>query len=382
MPGKIIVLGAGLVGSAIAADLKRSGHDVLTADLEEDALKRLETRHGITTRQADFMDAATLRDLVKGRDLVVGAAPGALGYRLMEQVIRLGKNMVDISFCPEDYLQLDAIARATGVTVVADMGVAPGMCNVILGYHDQQMEVESYKCIVGGLPEKRSWPLEYKSSWSPIDCIEEYTRPARLVRNGKIISLPALSDAELVEFAEVGTLEEWNSDGLRSLLHTMPHIPDMVEKTLRYPGTINYVKALRELGYFSYDKIDVKGQMVRPIDLTAKLLFPLWKLDKGEREFTIMRVIITGKERGKPVAYQYNLFDRYDGETDTLSMSRTTGYTCAGTAELLLDGRIERKGVLAPEMVGGNANHFRYLLDYLSERKVVYRINRTPKEGK
>jgi saccharopine dehydrogenase-like NADP-dependent oxidoreductase len=376
MPGRIIVLGAGLVGSAIAVDLQQSGYDVLSADLDPAALKKLEARNGISTRVADFMQPDVLRELVHDRDLVIGAAPGALGYRLMEQVIRLGKNMVDISFCPEDYLQLDALAKEKGVTVVADMGVAPGMCNAILGFHDRQMEVERYTCIVGGLPFKRTWPLEYKSSWSPIDCIEEYTRPARLVRNGKVITLPALSEAALVEFDEVGTLEEWNSDGLRSLLQTMPHIPDMVEKTLRYPGTINYVKALRDLGYFSYEEIEVKGKMIRPIDLTAKLLFPLWKLEDGEGEFTVMRVTVTGKEAGRPATYRYDLYDTYDEHTGTLSMSRTTGFTCAGTAGLLLKNRITAKGVLAPEMVGGNKDNFHALLAYLAERDVVYKVSR------
>jgi len=376
MPRKIIVLGAGLVGSTIAADLHLSGYDVISADMDPAALKKAESVNGIQTRKADFTQPDVLRELVEDRDLVVGAAPGALGFQLMEQVIRLGKNMVDISFCPEDYLQLDALAKENGVTVVADMGVAPGMCNAILGFHDQQMEVESYKCIVGGLPEKRTWPLEYKSSWSPIDCIEEYTRPARLVRNGKVITLPALSEAALVEFDEVGTLEEWNSDGLRSLLVTMPHIPDMVEKTLRYPGTINYVKALRELGYFSYEKIEVKGELIRPIDLTARLLFPLWKLDEGEAEFTVMRVTIAGREAGRPVTYHYDLYDRYDESTDTLSMSRTTGYTCAGTADLLLKNRITSRGVLAPEMIGRNEADFRSLMDYLAARGVMYKVSR------
>ncbi|MDF1572669.1 MAG: saccharopine dehydrogenase C-terminal domain-containing protein [Bacteroidales bacterium] len=376
MPGKIIVLGAGLVGSAIAADLHLAGYDVVSADLDPAALKKIESMKGIRTRKADFMQADVLRELVEDKDLVVGAAPGAVGYQLMEQVIRLGKNMVDISFCPEDYLQLDRLAKENGVTVVADMGVAPGMCNAILGFHDRKMEVESYKCIVGGLPVKRTWPLEYKSSWSPIDCIEEYTRPARLVRNGKIITLPALSEAALVEFDEAGTLEEWNSDGLRSLLVTMLHIPDMVEKTLRYPGTINYIKALRELGYFSYEKIEVGGELVRPIDLTAKLLFPLWKLDQGEAEFTVMRVTITGKEAGLPVTYQYDLYDRYDARTDTLSMSRTTGFTCAGTADLVLKNRVTAKGVLAPEVIGGNEADFHHLMDYLAARGVLYRVSK------
>jgi saccharopine dehydrogenase-like NADP-dependent oxidoreductase len=375
MPGRIIVLGAGLVGSAIAVDLHQAGYDVLSADLDPSALKQLEARGMISTRTADFMRPEVLRELVLGADLVIGAAPGALGFQLMEQVIRLGKDMVDISFCPEDYLQLDGLAKEKGVTVVADMGVAPGMCNAILGYHDGQMEVESYTCIVGGLPVKRTWPFEYKSSWSPIDCIEEYVRPARLVRNGKIITLPALSEAALVEFDEVGTLEEWNSDGLRSLLQTMSHIPDMVEKTLRYPGTINYVKALRELGYFSYEEIEVKGKMIRPIDLTAKLLFPLWKLGEGEKEFTVMRVTITGKEAGRHVTYRYDLFDKYDDLSGTLSMSRTTGFTCAGTADLLLKNRITGKGVLAPEMIGANKENFHDLLAYLAARGVIYKVN-------
>lgn len=374
MDQRIVVLGAGIVGSAIAADLARSGYNVTAADLDHGALEKLKQAYDTDTQCVDFTNPGVLKNLLRNADLVIGAAPGALGFALMKEVIRNGKNMVDISFCPEDFLELDQLAKDHGVTVVADMGVAPGMCNAILGFHDQQMTVNRYKCIVGGLPEKRMWPLEYKSSWSPIDCIEEYTRPARMVRGGKIVTRPALSDAELVEFEEVGTLEEWNSDGLRSLLTTMPHIPDMVEKTLRYPGTINYIRALRELGYFSYQEIEVNGKMIRPIDLTAKLLFPLWKLEEGESEFTIMRVTVEGELEGRKSTVQYDLFDRYDPQTDTLSMSRTTGYACTGVAQMLLKGMITAKGVLAPEMVGQNQENFTYLLHHLQERDVIYRV--------
>ncbi|MCA1747071.1 MAG: saccharopine dehydrogenase NADP-binding domain-containing protein, partial [Bacteroidales bacterium] len=352
MSKKIIVLGAGLVGSAIAGDLVRSGYEVTSVDMNGELLGRLKESYAVDTVSADFTDPNVLAGLLSGKDLVIGAAPGAVGFSLMREVILNGKSMVDISFCPEDYLELDPLAKEKGVTVVADMGVAPGMCNTILGYHDKRMRVKSYKCIVGGLPVKRTWPLEYKSSWSPIDCIEEYTRPARLMQEGKVITRAALSDAALVEFDEVGTLEEWNSDGLRSLLTTMPHIPNMVEKTLRYPGTINYLKVLRELGYFSYDEIEVNGKKIKPIELTAKLLFPQWKLEKGEQEYTIMRINITGEEAGEEVEVQYDLYDEYDPETDTFSMARTTGYTCSGVADMILKGMIEQKGVLAPEMVG------------------------------
>jgi len=377
MAQKIIVLGAGIVGSAIAVDLKKNGYELTSVDLDPGNLELLKERHAISTICADFMDPSVLQELVKDKDLVIGAAPGALGYRLMEQVILNAKNMVDISFCPEDYLELDALAKDKGVTIVADMGVAPGMCNAILGFHASKMEVKSYKCIVGGLPVKRTWPLEYKSSWSPIDCIEEYTRPARYMQNGVVVTKAALSDPVLVDFDEVGTLEEWNSDGLRSLLKTMKHIPNMIEKTLRYPGTINYLKALRELGYFSYEAIKVNGTMVRPIDLTAKLLFPLWKLDKGEEEYTIMRVTISGSEKNKPVNFQYDLYDHYSAETETLSMARTTGYTCSGVAVMMLKGMIGTKGVLAPEHIGGNTSNFHYLMNYLEERAVKYRVSKS-----
>ena len=166
---------------------------------------------------------------------------------------------------------------------VMDCGVAPGMGNIILGHHDAQMQITNYECLVGGLPELREWPYQYKAVFSPIDVIEEYIRPARYVQNSELITKEALSDTELIEFEGVGTLESWNSDGLRSLIDTMPHIPNMIEKTLRYPGCVEHLKVLRASGFFSYDEIEVNGQTVRPIDLTAKLLFPKWKLKKEKR---------------------------------------------------------------------------------------------------
>ena len=117
----------------------------------------------------------------------------------------------------------------------------------------------------------------------------------------------ALSDPELVHFDGVGTLESWNSDGLRSLIKTMPDIPNMIEKTLRYPGCIEYLSVLRESGFFSYEEVDIKGIKVRPIDVTAKLLFPKWKLKPAEEEFTVMRITLSGDENGKAKTYQYNL---------------------------------------------------------------------------
>ncbi|HMQ00455.1 MAG TPA: saccharopine dehydrogenase C-terminal domain-containing protein [Cyclobacteriaceae bacterium] len=372
MQKKIIVLGAGLVGKAIAIDLAKN-FQVSSADINQEALDHL-SKKNINTIKADLRDAEALKKLIAGFDLVIGAVPGFMGFQTAKAVIEAGKNMVDISFFPEDSFELDESAKQHDVTIITDCGVAPGMGNIILGYHNQNMEVKRYECLVGGLPLVREWPYEYKAVFSPIDVIEEYIRPARYIQNGAMVVREALSDAELVHFNGVGTLESWNSDGLRSLIKTMPNIPDMIEKTLRYPGSIEYLRVLRETGYFSYDEVDINGVKIRPIDLTAKLLFPKWKLKPGEEEFTVMRIVIEGEENGKSKTYTYHLHDKYDKATDTLSMARTTGYTCTAAAHLLVSDKFTRKGICPPEYLGENESDFNFILDYLRARGVHYHV--------
>lgn len=369
---KVIVLGAGLVGKAMALDLARS-FDVTATDINDEALKAVEA-HGIKTQKVDFANPATLATVLTPFDLVIGAVPGFLGLQTARTVIEAGKNMVDISFFPEDPFQLDELAKKKNVTIVTDCGVAPGMSNIILGYHNQRMKIDTYECLVGGLPVVREWPYEYKAVFSPIDVIEEYIRPARYVQNGAMVVKEALSDAELVHFPGVGTLESWNSDGLRSLIKTIPNVPNMIEKTLRYPGCIEYLRVLRESGFFSYEEIDVKGVKIRPIDLTAKLLFPKWKLKPGEEEFTVMRIRIDGEEGGKKKSYEYYVHDKTEKSTGTLSMARTTGYTCTAVAHLVANGQYDRKGISPPEFLGESAQNFEFIVNYLKSRGVYYAV--------
>lgn len=371
MKKKIIVLGAGLVGHVMAKDLAKD-FDVTAADINEEALKAVEA-HGVKTLKTDLSDRERLISLVQPFDLVIGSVPGFMGLKNAQTVIEAGKNMVDISFFPEDPFQLDEAAKKKKVTIVTDCGVAPGMGNIILGYHDKRMKIDSYECLVGGLPAVREWPYEYKAVFSPIDVIEEYIRPARYVQNHTMITKEALSDPELVHFDGVGTLESWNSDGLRSLIKTMAHIPNMIEKTLRYPGCIEYLRVLRETGLFSYEEIDVKGVKVKPVDVMAKLLFPKWKLKPGEEEFTVMRIRMEGTEDGKPKKYEYNLLDRTEKSTGTLSMARTTGYTCTAVANLVLNGQFDRKGICPPEYVGEKESDFDFVVKYLADRGVFYK---------
>ena len=371
MKKKIIVLGAGLVGHVMAKDLAKD-FDVTAADINEDALKAVGT-HGIKTLKADLSDRDNLISLIQPFDLVVGSVPGFMGLKNAQTVIEAGKNMVDISFFPEDPFQLDEAAKKKNVTIVTDCGVAPGMGNIILSFHDKRMKIDSYECLVGGLPAVREWPYEYKAVFSPIDVIEEYIRPARYVQNHTMITKEALSDPELIHFDGVGTLESWNSDGLRSLIKTMPHIPNMIEKTLRYPGCIEYLRVLRETGFFSHEEIEVKGIKIKPVDVTAKLLFPKWKLKPGEEEFTVMRIRMEGTEDGKAKKYEYNLLDRTERSSGTLSMARTTGYTCTAVSNLVLNGQFNRKGICPPEYVGEKESDFDFVVKYLADRGVFYK---------
>lgn len=370
MKKKVVVLGAGLVGKVMAIDLAKD-FDVTSVDKNSEAFQTLES-HGVNTLQADVTEAAALAHLLAPFDLVIGAMPGFLGFETVRKVIEAKKNMVDISFFPEDPFLLDDLARKNGVTVVTDCGVAPGMGNIVLGYHHRRMKVHAYECLVGGLPVVREWPYEYRAVFSPIDVIEEYTRPARFVQNGALVVKEALSDPELVHFDGIGTLESWNSDGLRTLIQTLPDIPNMIEKTLRYPRCIEYLRVLRESGFFSSAEVNVNGVMIRPVDVTAKLLFPRWKLKPGEEEFTVMRIRIAGEENGKPKTWEYNLLDRTDKATGTLSMARTTGYTCTAAARLVIDGKFSRKGICPPEYLGEEEEHYRAILRSLNDRGVKY----------
>ncbi len=364
----VVVLGAGMVGSAAARDLCGQ-YDVTTADADAERLALLRAHHPIRTLQADLSDPKRIQDIVRNADLVIGGLPGHMGFGALQQVISCGKNIVDISFFSEDPFELDAIAKKENATAVVDCGVAPGLSNMVLGYLGASMAVKSFECFVGGLPFERLMPYQYKAPFSPIDVLEEYTRPARIVANGNVVTKPALSEPEFVEFDGIGTLEAFNTDGLRTLLKTTP-IPDMKEKTLRYPGHIELIRILRETGFLDKHFVEIDGKRIRPLDLTTRLLFPKWKLKENEPEFTAMKITVRGSENGKNKEIVYRLFDQWDPVTKISSMARTTGYTCTAVARLVLEGHWKRKGIVPPEWIGAVPDCFKYVVAELKKRNI------------
>jgi lysine 6-dehydrogenase len=369
---KIIILGAGMVGRAMATDLSKR-YQVTSTDIDKNALDLLKGKQNIKTAILDVTDSTALAAAINDHDIVISAVPGYLGRQTMMRVIRQKKDLVDISFMPEHVMDLDALAKENNVTAVMDCGVAPGMPNYIVGYHAGKMEIDEMEYMVGGLPKIRTFPFEYKAPFSPCDVIEEYTRPARYVENGCIMVKPAMSDPELVHFDDIGTLEAFNTDGLRSLIYTMKNIPFMKEKTLRYPGHIKLIRALSEAGFFSKEPMVVNGVKTVPFDFTSQILFNAWKPGPEEPEFTVMRIILRGTEGGTKKEILYDLFDEYDTREKVSSMARTTGYTATGTTEMILTRIFTEKGVFPPEMVGRHTGCFEYILGYLKARDVNYR---------
>ncbi|MDO8897092.1 MAG: saccharopine dehydrogenase C-terminal domain-containing protein [Bacteroidales bacterium] len=371
----VLVLGAGLIGKPMAFDLiKNNAYLVGVADISETALKPFENT-GIQGFCFDLKTKSELQKLVKQFDFVINAVPGFMGFETLKSVIECKQDVVDIALYPEDPFELNKLAQENGVCVICDMGVAPGMSHLLSGFAAHQLEeVESLLIYVGGLPQKRSYPWEYKAVFSPSDVIEEYTRPARLIENGKIVFKEALSEAELLEFDPVGTLEAFNSDGLRSLVYTIK-ANYMAEKTLRYQGHIGLIKALKSSGFFDEKPLEMNGSEISPLEFTKKVLFSKWKLEQGEEDLTVMRIIVKGKtQEGKSKQFQWDLFDKYDNQTSVHSMARTTGYAATAALRLIESGTYGEHGINVPEFVGKDEKSVAFILEQLEERGIHFNM--------
>ncbi len=371
------VLGAGLVGGTMAADLA-AHFNVRVADRDQGALDRLAGIPNVKTHKADLTDPAAVARLTQGADCVISAVPGRFGTQVLRSIIegRGTSRVVDIAFSEEDPRDLDGLARKHGVTVVPDMGVAPGMCHALVGYGHQLlgMKASSAEILVAGLPKNRHRPYQYALVFSLEDALDEYMRGARYLRNGEIVTHEdPLQGTIPVDFPGVGQLEGFLSDGLRTLLNSLS-IPSIVERTLRYPGHIDEMRAMKAAGDFDKTLVDAGGGNMRTrVSITAEKLEPELRLKSGEKDITIMRVSVTGQLDGQEVTFAWDLYDEHDGTNH--SMARTTGYSATMAARMLLQGGFDiGPGVVLPEILG--ANHpaaIDFMLRGLATRGVVYK---------
>ena len=371
---KAVHIGAGLVGSIIADDMSRS-FDVTLADLNQRALLAATVGNPeIKTAVCSCTDEAALSEIIKDADIVTAGVPGKFGKKMMESVIRSGKNMSDISFMPEDFEELDGLAKEYGVTVVPDMGVAPGMSNFLVGRGAALLdEVENAVIYVGGIPHKPVPPFNYQITWSAADVIEEYTRPARYVRDYKPTVCEAMGKLYEKEFPKAGILETFITDGLRSLVKNIK-AKNMEERTMRWPGHVAQMRLLRDMGLFDERKRLLGGVEVVPRDIACDLLFPMWKMEpeKGDRDLTIMQVEVSGYKERDFVTYTWNLWDIFDEKTWKNSMGRCTGFTCSIIAQAIVKGLIKEKGVIAPEKLAVSDELYDFVMTEQRRRGINY----------
>jgi len=371
---KAIVLGCGKIGAIIGREFARClpGSKVTMADIDEARAKEAASRiPGAGWTTIDTADYQSLLEKIEGHDLTLGALPGDYGYAALKASVEAGVDMLDVSFSPEDPSQLDGAAKENGVTVVPDCGVAPGLSNILVGYGASRLDtVEKAHVMVGGIPEEPVPPLGYTITWSAEGLIDEYVRDVRIIEGGEVVEVPALSGLEEIEFPGVGTLEAFYTDGLRTLAESLPGVEEMWEKTLRYPGHVEKVKLLKDLGFFSDDPVTVKGEPVSPRLATARLLErSLWMPEVGD--LLAMQITVQGKAAGEERGYVFRVLDRYDHMGKVSAMARTTGYTAAIVAGMLAEGKIGEKGVVPPEKLGMKEWFTRSLLAELKKRDIV-----------
>lgn len=355
---KILVLGAGLIGGVVAEELAKSGADVLVGDRETKKIP------GCKYLKMDFADQSSLiRTMSGGYDVVASAVPGRFGFGVMEAAIKAGVDLVDVSFGEGSPLPLMERAKRAGIIIVPDCGVAPGLSNLLVGLGMAKVEepIETH-IKVGGLPQKPMPPLGYRIVFSAEAVVDEYTRKARIVKNGKVVEVEALSGLELFEFPGIGKLECFYTDGLRTLIDTLK-LKQMDEKTIRYPGHADKVKALVESGLFESDPV-VLG--IKPRDFMEAFLSSKLRLGKREKDLTILEVEVKGESE----TIRFRMLDRFDEKNNITSMARTTGYPLAVVSMLVAGKKVEQKGVVPLEVLGTDKKISKLILEELQERNI------------
>jgi lysine 6-dehydrogenase len=375
---KILVVGCGKVGSEIARDLAGSDEvsSIFAMDASSQNLKFLKKRvpKKIQTVKLNLSQKQRFHKLLEKVDLVCGALPGRLGFDLMSETVKAGRDTVDISYTPRDAFLLQSKAKETGCRVVPQCGVAPGFSNMCVGDASRRLDtMNSVEVFVGGLPEKPEPPLNYRIVFSLDDVVNEYSRPVQVIEDGKGKKVEALSGRGLTSFPGVGKLEYFLTDGLGSLPRSYPKTREMHELTLRYPGHAHMMQTLRDLGFFERKSIRVGGVVVEPRQLTIELLREA--MSKGSPEdFLAMRIDVKGVSQGRKIHLRYQLLDHYNRRSEVSAMARTTAYPCTSVALLVGRGEIKETGIVTPERIAQNERLFRFVLDRLAERGVRMKL--------
>ncbi len=355
---RMLVLGAGLQGSACAFDLLQHSEvtDVRLADIHVDHLPSFLTPyvgHRLIPTPLDVRDRDAVLSLMRDSVAVMSAIPYYYNETLAGLAVEAGAHFCDLGGNTEivfNQKKLDAKAKSKGISIVPDCGVAPGMVNILAQFGIEQLDsVDSVKIYVGGLPQQPEPPLNYQIVYSLEGVLDYYTTLSWVLRGGKRTQVKALSELESVTFpAPVGELEAFHTAGGLSTLafRYEGKIPTMEYKTLRYPGHAKIMEAIRELGLLELEPVDVKGKKVSPRDVAVATMGP--RLTKKKPDLVALRVTVSGTKNGAPASKSWELVDRFDEQHGISAMMRTTGYSLAITGLFQAQGKIAA-GVHTPD---------------------------------
>jgi lysine 6-dehydrogenase len=357
---RMLVLGAGLQGSACAYDLLQNDAitEVRLADIDVGHVAPFLAPYSgkrLIPTAVDVRDKEAVKALMGRADAVMSAIPYYFNLELATLAAECGVHFCDLGGNTDivfEQKKLDAIARQKNISIIPDCGLAPGMVNILAQRGiDQLDETSSVKIFVGGLPQHPEPPLNYQIVYSLEGVLDYYTTLSWVVRNGKREQVKALSEREPVHFdAPVGELEAFHTAGGLSTMafRYEGKIPTMEYKTLRYPGHAQIMEAIRDLGLLDLDPVSAKGVRVAPRDVAVAAMGP--KLTKPHSaDLVALRVIVSGKKNGAEKSITFELVDRYDEQRGISAMMRTTGYSLSITGQMQATREIAATGVHTPD---------------------------------
>jgi lysine 6-dehydrogenase len=357
---RMLVLGAGLQGSACAYDLLQNPQvtQVRLADIHLDHLPSFLAPYSgkrLIPTPLDVRDRTAVLAVMRECDAVMSAIPYYFNLQMAELAVEAGVHFCDLGGNTEIVFQQKELmeqAKAKGITVVPDCGVAPGMVNILAQYGIEQMDsVDSVRIYVGGLPQNPEPPLNYQIVYSLEGVLDYYTTLSWVVRDGKRAQVTALSERETIGFPKpAGDLEAFHTAGGLSTMawRYEGKIPTMEYKTLRYPGHAEKMEMIRELGLLDLEPVNVKGTQVIPRDVFVSVVGPKLTKPSG-KDLLVLRVEVTGKKGGKPATRRFDLIDKYDEEHGISAMMRTTGYSLSITGQFQASGKVTPPGVWTPD---------------------------------
>lgn len=359
---KVAVLGAGLMGKQAAGDLIQNDEveKVFLADLDTEkagAFKQKLDSNKIEVIHLDAKDEQSLRSVIEKADVVINALFYTFNVEVAEIALECGVHAVDlgghIGGATDAVLELHEKALEQGVTLIPDLGVAPGMINIITGYGVGKLDrVSDIKILVGGIPVHPEPPLQYNHVFSLDGVFDHYTDPSHVLRDGKLLEVPSLSEIEHVEFEEFGELEAFHtSGGTSTMTETFSDIDNLEYKTLRYKGHAEKFQLLVDLGFTDRNKtVEVEGQKVKTRDVLREVLTPITVLGDKE-DAVVLRITVSGTKNNEDITFTYNMVTKKDRQTGVTAMARATAFTISVVAQMIGSGLIDKRGSYPPELI-------------------------------